>query len=567
MQEYGVDPCDHSIANIVAEFPYYTINSEDRTPAQDHFIKALCIVCFPLIHGALIALFHAGIEVDSLPSDFQDPILPRTYSGSRSRCTNFTLASKYECAADQFSIFATQISEAAKVRLATLFATDPLFSRYTGADFSAYSDVGWCSSVLYPFESSASDNSMWISGATYYYYHLPLFIRRLMEKLGSLIFTVQEAERRLRRRIKRDTRPRLNSSVMIGGDGNPYDPNDPPLGDDDGSDEEYVRAHRQRATRPIMVLPEKHFCYLLKHGQLPEYLGEARNELISDRLLTMIAPEWDMTQYRTRVPTTSFYTPSAAIHPATKIPLPDSEWNEFQGDPGRPDHGEGVLLSLSHQALPMMCAMWWIFEMIHADMLVPAQYEMDDGSPPVDLEALTNRIWNSYAPLDHWIYAAKERVFAKLWTLRDENGDQLVVNPGRLNATAVKFPHEQWRNSRSEGIPESWLDIPPVKNALCLLGSLFYWYRAAVNDMVASIESAQRSRASVRHTDPSIAGRHRLENSCSVSEVMGRWNAVGVPERMKKRTWDIFMFTSASRFDPDDVTADGFQMSAWAPHW
>ena len=85
--------------------------------------------------------------------------------------------------------------------------------------------------------------------------------------------------------------------------------------------------------------------------------------------------------------------------------------------------------------------------------------------------------------------------------------------------------------------------------------------------MVASIESAQRSRASVRHTDPSIAGRHRLENSCSVSEVMGRWNAVGVPERMKKRTWDIFMFTSASRFDPDDVTADGFQMSAWAPHW
>lgn len=559
--EFVGDPLTHSINNITLDLPA-SVKQEDRTTAQDEFIKLLLLVGFPLIHGALTELLTFGLSVDALPADFNDPVQPRHYSGRRAHCTDFVLASKCSVAVDQLSMSLTKLFEAAKVRLATILGTHEFLAQHTGNAFASYNDVGWCSSILYPYESTPNDHMMFVGGIRFSYYCLPLLARRLMQILGTLIWSIKECERRLRRSIQMDTRPRLNSRGMLGQDGNLYDPNDRPMLEDGEPDQQFLGDHRPRVTRPILVLPLRHGCWTLRKGNLPNYLEDAKVKLVIDRLITRQAPDWDMAKYLAPVSILSFYIPSAIIHPNFRQPVPNAEFNELAGDPNFLDHEKHVLLSLSQQAHPLMCAVWWIFNAIYSNMLAPQEFQMADGSPPIDLDALKETIRHRYDHLRSWFAAAKDRFFAKIMTLKTPNNAPLVDNPGQLDATVIMFPHERMPNSPAEGIPQSWLDIPPVWNALCLLGSLFYCYRGAVEDLVMNIPTVKNCSLFLRPTDPSSAVRQRRHyNINSPAAVLTRWNQVGAPQRLRQRTWERFMTISASRFDPDDVPADGFNVA------
>lgn len=517
------------------------VPEEDMMPVQKIYINFVRVVLYPFIMGFRLMVLQLLVAWEKLEADFVDPILPsdEAHRGAEELArTSFVAATKYEALLDDFSIEFTRLLEAMKHRMGQelLVVWSNVVEFFASASWQA-NVPGFNVSVIYPYEQSFDDTSLWVPDAGIHFCGSESHIlRREIYEVGRVIFLATSMEKSLRDEVGpagQRSRLRLNSGFWTRAGGTPF---------------EHIRLGQEssgpRRARPIRVFPvgTGHDIIVTQH-QLLYKIGKMERHYLQSPMITKQAPAWDMTN--SLVPFHCDHDrPISDFDSANSyVAIQYREWNEYACSIQSASADLSILLKLCLQALPLLNGGWFYYLRLRLYLLTERDYVMEDGNLPIAKDSLIGLLDEFKGAIEGFIGATKHRFLAMLVSMRAAGGRPLVT--GNVDPSSVVFPHETGINSQQSGLMTRWLDLPVVFNAFCLVGSVFYRYTVVIDEMVDSIARMRGLQVGlVRRSNPSaMQVLHR--NQLSSQTVLAALAGLNVSDKLRQRTRDSFMKKSA----------------------
>lgn len=445
---------------------------------------------------------------DSHQADFSDTNrLPQDVQTGTGVVTDFILKHRVD---QDFAVFETETSAARaayKLRVAqALQRYVPDVRPFLDCLFGTQDPDRMASAAVYPYETSADDDSLVGIAGPVHYHHVPHWFRRLLSKCGLLLRQITLFVDCFKRILVARARMRtMNGQQVLA-----Y----------------YVGGVLEAAVNGYTNLDHD-----------LELLGRFATQ---DPLLCANHYAW-----RLELPMDSFCDGrdfiEDCISPLSESPLPaEGEWNEYAGRHDTANEASQRFQMVCKQAAPCLRGLEQLYGELLEGLDSPQFTERDTGSLLIVKDSYRVLLVDVPSLYDAFVLACKHRVRAVLFSSRPEF-DSLLDPPDQL-----VFPNEIYcghGGSFTAYFPLLNSSLLPESRALCLIGSMILAFRVAFMRIGIAFRECKGLQKIARRENGST---FTLPGCFLADTLLHKMNLHGA-ERIGKHCGPIFMKIASDR--------------------